>query len=147
MLRYLPFLLVLGLWIYAFIDCLNTPEDQVRKLPKPAWVLIIVLFGYLLFGSLAWLLAGRARRSEAARGTRPYGAGRGRARWVAPDDNPEFLKSLGQDGDKGKEKGQEKDKQGEPDRDGIQDRDGDRDGDRDRDRDGDRDHGPDDKRP
>ncbi|MEU8568597.1 PLD nuclease N-terminal domain-containing protein [Streptomyces pathocidini] len=94
MLRYLPFLLVLGLWIYAFIDCLNTPEEQVRKLPKGAWVLIIVLFGYLLFGSLAWLLAGRPRRSEVSGGAGAYGAARGRARWVAPDDNPEFLKSL-----------------------------------------------------
>ncbi|MGP3952992.1 PLDc N-terminal domain-containing protein [Streptomyces sp. 7N604] len=100
MLRYLPFLLVLGLWIYAFIDCLNTPEDQVRKLPKGAWVLIIVLFGYLLFGSLAWLLAGRPRRSENEGAARTYGAGRGRTRWVAPDDNPEFLKSLDQDGEK-----------------------------------------------
>ncbi|MZE78888.1 hypothetical protein GTY57_18390, partial [Streptomyces sp. SID5475] len=68
MLRYLPFLLVLALWIYAFIDCLNTPEDQVRKLPKPVWVLIVVLFGYVLFGSLAWLLAGRPRRTAGAGG-------------------------------------------------------------------------------
>ncbi len=28
MLRYLPFLLVLALWIYAFIDCLNTPRRR-----------------------------------------------------------------------------------------------------------------------
>ncbi|MGK5628623.1 PLDc N-terminal domain-containing protein [Streptomyces sp. URMC 123] len=99
MLRYLPFLLVLALWIYAFIDCLNTPEDQVRKLPKGAWVLIIVLFGYVLFGSLAWLLAGRPRRTEgAAPGS--YGGGR-RTRWVAPDDNPDFLRSLNRDRDPG----------------------------------------------
>ncbi|KAF4410424.1 MULTISPECIES: PLDc N-terminal domain-containing protein [Streptomyces] len=95
MLRYLPFLLVLALWIYAFIDCLNTPEEQVRKLPKPAWVLIIVLFGYMLFGSLAWILAGRPRRAPAlGGGRRPSAAGGG---WVAPDDNPDFLKSLDDD--------------------------------------------------
>ena len=44
MLRYLPFILVLAVWIYAFIDCLNTPEQEVRKLPKVVWVIIILLF-------------------------------------------------------------------------------------------------------
>ncbi|MEV7321763.1 PLD nuclease N-terminal domain-containing protein [Streptomyces sp. NPDC093970] len=80
MLRYLPFLLVLALWIYAFVDCLNTPEDEVRALPKLVWVLIILLFGEVLVGPVAWLAAGRSRQP--------------RERWVAPDDNPEFLKSL-----------------------------------------------------
>ncbi|KNE81169.1 MULTISPECIES: PLDc N-terminal domain-containing protein [Streptomyces] len=95
MLRYLPFLLVLALWIYAFIDCLNTPEDQVRKLPKPVWVLIVVLFGYVLFGSLAWLLAGRPRRTAGAGGGwGGRGVRGGGGQWIAPDDNPDFLRSL-----------------------------------------------------
>lgn len=95
MLRYVPFLLVLGLWIYAFIDCLNTPEGEVRHLPKAVWVLIVVLFGYVLFGSVAWLIAGRPRRSQPGAVGRAQ-PGRGApARWVAPDDNPEFLKTLG----------------------------------------------------
>src|SRR5213595_1647444 len=62
MLRYLPFLLVLALWIYAFIDCLNTPESQVRGLPKVVWVIIILLFGEVLLGPIAWLVAGRPRQ-------------------------------------------------------------------------------------
>lgn len=61
MLRYLPFLLVLALWIYAFIDCLNTPEEQVRGLPKVIWVIIILLFGEVLVGPVAWLVAGKQR--------------------------------------------------------------------------------------
>ena len=61
MLRYLPFLLVLALWIYAFVDCLNTPEEEVRGLPKVAWVIVILLFGEVLVGPVAWLIAGRAR--------------------------------------------------------------------------------------
>ncbi|MFI7500651.1 PLD nuclease N-terminal domain-containing protein [Streptomyces sp. NPDC049687] len=93
MLRYLPFLLVLALWIYAFIDCLNTPEEEVRGLPKLAWVFVILLFGEVLIGPVAWLVAGRPRRARAAGGPAP-------ARWVAPDDNPEFLKSLKDDGAK-----------------------------------------------
>ncbi len=88
MLRYLPFLLVLALWIYAFIDCLNTPEKEVRGLPKVVWVIIILLFGEVLLGPIAWLFAGRPRRAPAGGGT---------ARFVAPDDNPEFLRSLRDD--------------------------------------------------
>ncbi|MEU7316893.1 PLDc N-terminal domain-containing protein [Streptomyces sp. NPDC007083] len=89
MLRYLPFLLILAVWIYAFIDCLNTPENEVRKLPKVAWVIIILLFGQVLLGPVAWFAVGRPRRNA------PYGATRpDERRWVAPDDNPDFLKSL-----------------------------------------------------
>lgn len=92
MLRYLPFLLLLAVWIYAFIDCLNTPEDEVRKLPKVAWVIIILLFGQVLLGPVAWFWVGRPRRER----NRPYGTTRpGQRDWVAPDDNPEFLQSLG----------------------------------------------------
>lgn len=89
--RLLPFLLILALWIYAFIDCLNTPENEVRKLPKVVWVIIILLFGQVLLGPIAWLVVGRPRRNA------PYGAVRAdERRWVAPDDNPDFLKSLGE---------------------------------------------------
>ncbi|MCQ8774487.1 PLD nuclease N-terminal domain-containing protein [Streptomyces telluris] len=93
MLRYLPFLLILALWIYAFVDCLNTPEKEVRGLPKIAWVFVILLFGEVLIGPVAWLIAGRPR---AAAGSRGPGRG-GERQWVAPDDNPEFLKSLRRD--------------------------------------------------
>ncbi|WP_443072800.1 PLD nuclease N-terminal domain-containing protein [Streptomyces sp. WMMC897] len=100
MLRTLPFLLMLAVWIYAFVECLNTPEQEVRKLPKVAWVLIILLFVPL--GPIAWFIAGRPRRNA------PYGAVRSdERRWVAPDDNPNFLKSLDErDGEQGR--GQER---------------------------------------
>ncbi|MEU8585686.1 PLD nuclease N-terminal domain-containing protein [Streptomyces sp. NPDC048664] len=100
MFRYLPYLLVLGLWIYAFIDCLNTPEERVRGLPKVIWVIVILLFGEVLVGPVAWLVAGKTRTAPAdgspasarPRGPRAHAADE--ARWVAPDDNPEFLDSL-----------------------------------------------------
>ena len=95
MFRYLPFLLVLALWIYAFIDCLNTPEEQVRGLPKVVWVLVILLFGEVLVGPIAWLVAGKHRGPVPANGATPSEWHRNhRTTWVAPDDNPEFLKSL-----------------------------------------------------
>ncbi|MFF5704636.1 PLD nuclease N-terminal domain-containing protein [Streptomyces sp. NPDC012794] len=98
MLRYLPFLLILALTIYAFIDCLNTPEEEVKHLPKTIWVLIILLFS--IVGPVVWLFAGR-QRSAVGGG----GGGGGRARrqqWVAPDDNPEFLKSLREEQERNK---------------------------------------------
>ncbi|MEU3914413.1 MULTISPECIES: PLD nuclease N-terminal domain-containing protein [unclassified Streptomyces] len=106
MLRYLPFLLILALTIYAFIDCLNTPEEEVKSLPKGVWVLIILLFS--IVGPVVWLLAGKKR--TAAGGAGGFGGG-GRARrtqWVAPDDNPEFLRSLRKDEDDEKDKGKDK---------------------------------------
>ncbi|MET9698935.1 PLD nuclease N-terminal domain-containing protein [Streptomyces sp. NPDC006529] len=91
MLRYLPFLLIIALTIYAFIDCLNTPEEEVKHLPKVVWVIIILLFS--IVGPVVWLFAGKKRSA--------IGGGRARrAQWVAPDDNPEFLKSLRDEQDK-----------------------------------------------
>ncbi|GLX21120.1 MULTISPECIES: PLD nuclease N-terminal domain-containing protein [Streptomyces] len=104
MLRYLPFLLILALTIYAFIDCLNTPEEEVKHLPKTVWVLIILLFS--IVGPVVWLFAGRKRSA--------VGGGGGRARrqqWVAPDDNPEFLKSLREEQEKNRDKDGDKDKE------------------------------------
>lgn len=85
MLRALMYILPLALTIYAFIDCLNTPEEETKHLPKVVWVIIILLFW--IVGPIVWFAAGKQRRA-AARGAAGAGG------WVAPDDNPEFLKSL-----------------------------------------------------
>ncbi|MEU1298513.1 PLD nuclease N-terminal domain-containing protein [Streptomyces shenzhenensis] len=95
MLRLLMYLVPLALTIFALIDCLNTPEDEARHLPKIAWVFIILLFW--IVGPIVWLAAGKVRR--------PPAGGRTPSEWhrnhqfeqVAPDDNPEFLKSLAED--------------------------------------------------
>ncbi|MEU4076638.1 hypothetical protein DEJ45_20825 [Streptomyces venezuelae] len=87
MLRALLFILPLALMIYAFIDCLNTPEEEAKHLPKVVWVIVILLFWVV--GAIGWIAAGKVRRPAGARG----GAGG----WVAPDDNPDFLKSLRKD--------------------------------------------------
>ncbi|MEU2548612.1 PLDc N-terminal domain-containing protein [Streptomyces roseolus] len=92
MLRALMYILPLALTIYAFIDCLNTPEDEVKHLPKVAWVIIILLFW--IVGPIVWIFAGKARRITAGGGHGGRGGRGGRGGWVAPDDNPEFLKSL-----------------------------------------------------
>ncbi|HSA50228.1 MAG TPA: PLD nuclease N-terminal domain-containing protein [Yinghuangia sp.] len=91
MLRILPFLLMFGVGVYAFIDCLTTDENEVRGLPKLAWVFILLLFWPLFLGPIGWFIAGRPRREKSA----GFGFGRPRTVHIAPDDNPEFLASLG----------------------------------------------------
>ncbi|WP_030576991.1 MULTISPECIES: PLD nuclease N-terminal domain-containing protein [Streptomyces] len=86
------FIVPLALTIYAFIDCLNTSEEDTKHLPKIAWVFIILLFW--IVGPVVWLVAGKARHNGAG-GAGPSSWQRARRQqWVAPDDNPDFLKSL-----------------------------------------------------
>jgi hypothetical protein len=66
--------------IAAIVSCALTPERQVRALPKPLWLLVILLFP--LVGAVLWFGFGRDR-------------GAPRVRRTAPDDDPEFLRSLG----------------------------------------------------
>ncbi|MFJ8541127.1 PLD nuclease N-terminal domain-containing protein [Streptomyces sp. NPDC093586] len=100
MLRVLMFLVPLALSVYAFIDCISTKDDDIRHMPKPLWAILVLLFP--LVGSISWIIAGKKRHPA---GAAPWGGGAQR-RWVAPDDNPDFLKSLGEekhrdpDGDK-----------------------------------------------
>ncbi|MEV7612893.1 PLD nuclease N-terminal domain-containing protein [Streptomyces sp. NPDC089799] len=131
MLRYLPFLLIIGLTIYTFIDCLNTPEEEVKHLPKVVWVIIILLFS--IVGPVVWLFAGKKRVASGG----GAGRGRGRTQWVAPDDNPDFLNSLReqQRAKQRDEKRQNEQDEQDGDKDGEQDQDGDKDGDKGKDRD------------
>jgi hypothetical protein len=93
------FILPLALTIYAFIDCLNTPEDEVKHLPKVAWVFIILLFW--IVGPIVWIVAGKNRRAvPGGRTPSEWSRGGRRTTWVAPDDNPDFLKSLKDDSKK-----------------------------------------------
>jgi hypothetical protein len=81
--RFLPFVLLVALTIYAAIDCLRTPEPEVKAVPKPVWLLAILFV--VLVGPVLWLLAGRDR------GKAPRTAPRGP---VAPDDDPDFLRRI-----------------------------------------------------
>ncbi len=87
----LLFFLFLAVVIYALIDCAVTKKEDAKHLPKVAWIVLIVLFP--LLGSVGWLLAGRNRRRPGAPGG--DGGPVRRSTWVAPDDNPDFLKKLG----------------------------------------------------
>ena len=93
--RYLPVLLLIGLEIFALIDCIQTSEDEAQHLPKLAWIILIVIAP--LVGAIAWLFAGRPRATaaEGAQPTRSSSPAAGRsARPLGPDDDPDFLDQL-----------------------------------------------------
>ena len=85
MLRVLPTLVLLGLTIYALVDCVQTEESRQRNLPKALWILLILLLP--LVGPIAWLVAGRPGPGR-GRGTNRPSSPRG------PDDDPDFLRNL-----------------------------------------------------
>jgi hypothetical protein len=90
--RGLPVLAEFGLLVYCLIDCVQTPEDKVRNLRKVWWIMLIIVLP--LAGSIAWLGAGRPRRSRPSphqHGPAMRNLGRGQGRVLGPDDDPEFL--------------------------------------------------------
>jgi hypothetical protein len=84
--RIVPILIFLGITIYALIDCARTPQENVRNLPKWAWLLLIIFFETI--GGIAWLIAGRPR----AQATTPRNLRKPRI--IPPDDDPDFLRSI-----------------------------------------------------
>ncbi len=71
--------------IYAFFDALATPAQQIRVLPKVAWIAVIVLLP--VAGALAWIFLGTGRLRPGPRRQRPSGP-RG------PDDDPDYLRGI-----------------------------------------------------
>jgi hypothetical protein len=80
----LPAIFFLAVWAYAFFDCATTEQERVRNLPKWGWLLIILFFD--IFGSIAWFIGGRPRNNPGGRGPK--------RKFIAPDDNPDFLRKL-----------------------------------------------------
>ncbi len=85
MLRYLPVIVAVALLVYCFLDCAASRPDEVRTLPRPIWVAVIILLPAL--GPFLWLALGRPARRLADQPVTP-------SRPMAPDDDPDFLASL-----------------------------------------------------
>ncbi|HET8615195.1 MAG TPA: PLD nuclease N-terminal domain-containing protein [Actinomycetales bacterium] len=90
----------LVLLVYCLVDCIQSDPADVRTLPKPIWVLLIIVLP--LFGGIGWLLAGKPERGAAAArqvswpSTRTSGFPEHErpAPPKGPDDDPDFLRSL-----------------------------------------------------
>jgi len=101
MLRVLFYAIPFVLGIYALVDCLQTPDEELPGLPRIAWLVLIVFVP--IIGPAAWLIIGWAAGGGARqRVSWPAGPGTGAPdqqrptrRVVAPDDDPEFLSQLG----------------------------------------------------
>jgi hypothetical protein len=89
------FVLQLALVVGALISCLSTEDGDINAIPRLWWILIILFFP--LVGSIAWFAVGRTRTTRPRKTWRSGGgfpeAERPR-RPIAPDDDPEFLRSL-----------------------------------------------------
>ena len=99
MLRFLPFAVELVLLVFCLIDCIQTPDHEVRNLGKVWWILLILVFP--IVGGIAWLVAGRPapgpRRQVPWPSTRTAGFPeyeRPRPQVKGPDDDPEFLAEM-----------------------------------------------------
>ena len=104
--RIVLIVLVFALTLYALLDCARTPEESMpARMPKFLWIILIVLFPTI--GPIAWIIVSRVKAAEERGGyveptvwssregttfRRPQ-----RARPMAPDDDPEFLRDLEQD--------------------------------------------------
>jgi hypothetical protein len=76
-------LIVIILTVYALVDCALFDRSRIRGLPRWVWIFVIILVPVI--GPLLWLFVGRGRK-RAPVGRMP--------RASAPDDDPEFLRSL-----------------------------------------------------
>ena len=96
--RGVPLLLLVFLYLYCLFDAISSDAARVRNLPKPAWIVIVLLFPDV--GSIMWLVAGRPRgpaRSVPYKGNTgipPEYDRPGRATAGSPDDDAAFLESL-----------------------------------------------------
>lgn len=78
-------LAAVGLMVWSIVDIVLFDPRRVRAVPKPAWILIVLL---PVIGPLLWIFIGRGRADRSRAG------GGGRRGPVAPDDDPAFLNKL-----------------------------------------------------
>jgi len=90
--RVLPILIIVAMTIFTLVTVVQSPREQVRHLPR--WLWFVVVLTLPIIGLATWWLTGRPLNQPSADAgpvSRPI-------RPVAPDDDPDFLRSLGGSG-------------------------------------------------
>ena len=96
MIRYLPFVVEVALFVWCLVEAITTPPHLIRNLDKTLWILLIIFLP--IIGGIAWLVAGRPVRSPSTEvwkmGSGFPEASRPRYRGRGPDDDPDYLRSI-----------------------------------------------------
>lgn len=79
-------LIVFAVWLFAVFDVIATDDVLVRNLPKPLWLLLVIIVP--LVGSIAWLVLGRPLYASWQPGGQV--SAEPRRRFVAPEDRADF---------------------------------------------------------
>jgi hypothetical protein len=67
-------------WVYTIVDCALQPPTRHRGVSKGVWIVIVILLPVV--GGILWFVTGRGRRQTVAPRR-------------APDDDPQFLQTIG----------------------------------------------------
>ncbi len=93
-LRVLLPLILTVIMVFSIIDIATIDGSRVRHLPKPLWILLVILLS--LVGSILWWGIGRAPREARSLGryANDPPAAPPRPQAKGPDDDPDFLRSI-----------------------------------------------------
>jgi hypothetical protein len=75
-------------WIWALLDCIATDSAMCRNLPKPMWIVLVLILPDI--GALVWLLLGRPEKASWRPGSTDYATPR---RPVGLEDSPRYSAS------------------------------------------------------
>jgi Phospholipase_D-nuclease N-terminal len=84
--RFLVYIVPLVLLVYCWVEIAQSDPQQVRQLPRGLWAVVVLI---PIAGPVAWLVSGRPNGEDVV-----HAPPRPRPRVVAPDDDPDFLRSL-----------------------------------------------------
>jgi hypothetical protein len=79
------FVVLFLFWLWALLDCIATDSSLCRNLPKPVWIILVLILADI--GALVWLLLGRPEKSSWRPGSTDYSAPR---RPVGIEDSPRY---------------------------------------------------------
>lgn len=76
---------LLMFWVWALLDCIATDSGMCRNLPKPMWIVLVLILPDI--GALAWVLLGRPEKAHWRPGSTDYAKPR---RPVGLEDSPRY---------------------------------------------------------